>query len=153
VLTASGVPSGFNYNFAPSSITPNGSAATSVLTIQAVSGSRSTVAAAAPPAGTGSSSLRAGSTRAALSPSARWYGAAFVGELAMLAFVFARRRKRIFAAAGGRLAFAVLVGALAITFMAGCSAKSPSKTFTITVTGTGGTQTSTTTISATLPIS
>jgi hypothetical protein len=145
-LTATGVPAGFTASFAPATVTPNGSAATSVMTIQATSGdARKTIAAAAPGAGGGSSAT-------AMASKARWYGAAFAGELLMLALVFAQRRKRIFAAAGGRLAFAALVGALAITFMAGCSAKNPSKTFTITVTGTSGSQTETTTISATLPI-
>jgi hypothetical protein len=145
-LTATGVPAGFTASFAPATVTPNGSAATSVMTIQATSGdARRTIAAAAPGGGGGSSAT-------AMASKGRWYGAAFAGELLMLALGFTQRRKRIFAAAGGRLAFAALVGALAITFMAGCSAKNPSKTFTITVTGTSGSQTETTTISATLPI-
>ncbi len=153
-LTATGVPAGFTASFAPATVTPNGSAATSVLTIQAASGdSRKTTAVVAPANGggsTGQSGSESGSR-----PGGR-YGLAFTCELALLGLLFTQRRKRIFArafaSAGGRLAFAALIGALAITFMAGCSASNPSKTFTITVTGTSGSQTETTTITATLPI-
>jgi Bacterial Ig-like domain (group 3) len=153
-LTTSGVPAGFTASFAPATVTPNGSAATSVMTIQAMSGDAHKTTATVAPANGGGSTGQSGSESGSR-PGGR-YGLAFGCELAILGLLLTQRRKRIFARAfastGGRLAFAALVGALAITFMAGCSAKNPSKTFTITVTGTSGSQTETTTITATLPI-
>jgi hypothetical protein len=78
------------------------------------------------------------------------YAFAFAGELGLLGLLFVRR-KRVLAHGTGRLAFAVLVCATAITVMAGCSGTQPTQSATITVTGTAGTQTATTTIAATLP--
>jgi hypothetical protein len=144
-LSCSGLPSGFSCTFGPPTVTPNGAPATSTLTITdglAPGSARRSVAAMAPATGSGPGGLGGRS----MMPG-RMYAFAFAGELGLL-FV---RRKRVLAHGTGRLAFAVLVCATAITVMAGCSGTQPTQSATITVTGTAGTQTATTTIAATLP--
>ena len=87
-----------------------------------------------------------------LSP--RSYVFAFGGELALLGLLFVApisRRKRALTYGAGRLAFAVLVGALAITFMTGCSGGSGTQMGSVTVNATSGTQTASTQVSVILP--
>jgi uncharacterized protein YggE len=72
------------------------------------------------------------------------------GELMLVGLLFTRRKK-LLAHSSGRLAFALLVGAIAITFMTGCAGSLPTQTTTVTVSATAGTQTVTTSLNVTLP--
>ncbi len=146
-LACSGLPSGFSCTLGSPTVTPSGGPVTSTLTITdgLVPGSaRRAVAAMAPLSGGGSSGGRSTIVPEGL------YAFSFAGELGLLGLLFVRR-KRVLAHGAGRLAFAALVCAAAITVMAGCSGGPSTQTATVTVTGTAGTQTASTSITATLP--
>ena len=74
---------------------------------------------------------------------------ALAGELALLVLLFTRRKK-IVSHGALRFAYAILLCAIAVTFMSGCSGNGPSAQMTtITVNATGGTQTASTTLTVT----
>jgi predicted secreted protein len=148
-LSCSGLPSGFSCTLAPPSVTPNGSPVTSTLTITdglvpTSAPARKVVAALWP------GSRGTGSGTGTFGPPARVALFALGGELMLVGLLFTRRKK-LLAHSSGRLAFALLVGAIAITFMTGCAGSLPTQTTTVTVSATAGTQTVTTSLNVTLP--
>ncbi len=140
-LACAGLPAGFSCAFAPATVTPGAAPATSTLTIAESSAAMS----ARHSASAGNSGGGAGFTG-----TPRFYAFAFGGELALFGLLFTRRR-RLFAYGAGRVAFAVMVCALAITFMAGCSGGSGTQMVSVSVNATSGTQTVSTPISVILP--
>ena len=160
-LSCANPPTGYSCTFGPPSVTPNGGVVSSTLTIvDGLAGgaarTRKFAAGMWPAQGAGSGGGANGGTGfgqrrfGLLASMNRGYAIAFGGELTLFGLLFTRRKK-LFARAVGRTAFALIVGAMAITFMTGCAGSSPTQTTTITVNATAGATTVSVPLTVTLP--
>ncbi len=160
-LSCANPPTGYSCTFGPPSVTPNGGVVSSTLTIvDGLAGgaarTRKSAAGMWPAQGAGSGGSANGGTGfgqrrfGLLAAMNRAYAIAFGGELTLFGLFFTRRKK-LLAQAFGRTAFALIVGAMAITFMTGCAGSSPTQTTTITVNATAGATTVSVPLTVTLP--
>lgn len=170
-LSCANPPSGYSCTFGPPSVTPSAGAASAVLTITdglVPDGMRTRKSAAGIwPSSGANREMRNGASRLrAIWAMNRRYAFALGGELFLLGFLFARRKKftvlggasfggrRSLGARGGgaaRLAYALIVLGIGATIMAGCAGPGPTQTTTITISATAGTQTVTLPLTVTIP--
>jgi len=136
----------FGCTFSPTNVAPNGGPASTTLTVTYNPNAEATRAqrsATRLPAGSG------GGDGGVFASSRKLALGALAGELALLVLLFTRRKK-IVSHGALRFAYAILLCAIAVTFMSGCSGNGPSAQMTtITVNATGGTQTASTTLTVT----
>ena len=141
----------YSCSFSPATVTPNGGPASTTVTISAVSGSgvRRPGVAFASPSGKGTAGGATNGDTVALAVAHPFrFAIVFGGELLALALLASRRKRglRLPATSASRLAYAVLLCAVAVTAMAGCSGGGGPVTNVLTVNATSGSTVVSTTI-------
>jgi hypothetical protein len=172
-------PAGFSCAFVPATVTPNGAAASTTLTIADAltgDGDRTRRAAIVIGVGTGAGSDSCGSSNGGASSERgsglawrsmnRSFAFAFGGELMLLGLLFVRRRKFsarttsafLFGATpsatarrAGRLAYTLIALAITATVIAGCAGPGSTQTTTLTINAVSGGQTVTLPLTVTFP--
>jgi hypothetical protein len=125
-------------SFSPASVTPNGGAASTTLTIS-YSASAARVDTQA--------GLFVGPGGAGTARVSRRLAFVLGGEFLVFALLVAARRKKSFVNGTARFAYALVLCAIAVTVMAGCGSNNSSpQSTTITVTASSGSQSATTTV-------